>query len=131
MRGMYPGEYATRQPDKPAIIMQPSSGETGETITYAEYEAAANRVAHLFRGLGLRRRDHVAIFTENNPRMLEVEGGAERTGLYYTCINSYLSPAEVAYIVNDCEAQVVVSSVAKRDVAVELPAQCPNVRRWL
>ena len=105
---MYAGEYAKTRADDPLIIMATS----GEVITYAEYEAAANRMAQLYRDLGLQRLDHVAFFMENNPRMLECEGGAERTGLYYTCINSYLSADEVAYIVNDCEARVVVSSAA-------------------
>jgi long-chain acyl-CoA synthetase len=63
--------------------------------------------------------------------MLECEGAAERTGLYYTLVNSYLSAEEVAYIVNDCEAQVVISSGAKRSVAQDVVAQCPNVKRWL
>src|SRR5947208_5297788 len=104
---------------------------TGQTLTFAEYEAAANRVAQLFRDQGLKRLDHVAFFMENNPRMLECEGGAERTGLYYTCINSYLAPAEAAYIVNDCQARVVVSSAALGPVAKELPALCPQVERCL
>ena len=124
---MYPGVHADEHPNKPAIVM----ASTGATLTFAEYEARSNRVAHLFRDLGLQRGDHVAILMENNPRMLEVEGAAERTGLYYTCINSYLAAGEAAYVVNDCEAQVVVSSAAKRDIAVELPALCPDVRRWL
>ncbi|MEY2571685.1 MAG: long-chain acyl-CoA synthetase, partial [Acidimicrobiaceae bacterium] len=124
---MYPGAHAQDHPDKPALIMATS----GETVTFGEYEARSNRVAHLLRDLGLQRGDHIAVFMENNLRMLEIEGGAERAGLYYTCINSYLAPGEVAYIVNDCEAQIVVSSTAKRDVAVELPPQCPGVRRWL
>jgi len=105
--------------------------DSGETLTFGEYEAAANRAAHLFRNQGLRRRDHVAYFFENSARMLELEGAAERTGLYYTCVNSYLSADEVAYIVNDSDARVVATSVAKFDVARELPARCPNVARWL
>src|SRR5438477_10798710 len=104
---------------------------TGQTLTFAEYEAAADRVAQRFGDQGLKRLDHVAFFMENNPRMLECEGGAERTGLYYTCINSYLAPAEAAYIVNDCQARVVVSSAAMAAVAKELPALCPDVERWL
>src|SRR3954464_6269606 len=104
---------------------------TGATLTFAGFEAAANQAAHLFRDQGLQRGDHVAFFIENNPRLLEIEGGAERTGLYYTCINSYLSPAEVAYIVNDCQARVVVSSAALASVAKELPALCPKGERWL
>ena len=38
---------------------------------------------------------------------------AERSGLYYTCINSYLTPDEVAYIVDNCEARVFFTSAAK------------------
>src|SRR4051812_18602736 len=124
---MYPGEHARTHPDEPAIIMATS----GEVITFGEYEGRANRMAHLYREVGLRRSDHVAFFMENNPRMLECEGAAERTGLYYTCINSYLSADEVAYIVNDSQARVVVSSAGKREVAQQLPALCPKVERWL
>jgi long-chain acyl-CoA synthetase len=104
---------------------------SGEVITFGDYEARANRLAHLFRACGLERLDHVAFFMENNPRLLECEGAAERTGLYYTCVNSYLAPDEVAYIVNDCQARVVITSAAKRTVALQLPALCPKVERWL
>src|SRR5579872_5931484 len=104
---------------------------SGHTLTFAEYEAAADRVAQLFRDQGLKRLDHVAFLMENTPRLLECEGGAERTGLYYTPINSYLSAEEAAYIVNDCEARVFVGSHGKRDIAAQLPALCPRVERWL
>src|SRR4051794_13120555 len=124
---MYPGKHAVERPDDPAFIMASS----GETVTFGEYEARANRLAHLFRDARLRRTDHIAILMENNPRMLECEGAAERTGLYFTCINSYLSPDEVAYIVNDCQARVFITSSAKREVALQLPALCPQVERWL
>ncbi|MEA3019626.1 MAG: long-chain acyl-CoA synthetase [Actinomycetota bacterium] len=124
---MYPGEHAQRRADEPAFIMATS----GEIVTFRQYEDAANRMAQLFRAQGLKRGEHVAFFFENNPRMLECEGGAERSGLYFTCINSFLAPDEVAYIVNDSEARVVVSSAAKREVAMQLPALCPNVERWL
>ena len=38
----------------------------GEAVTYAEYEARTNRLAHLLRAHGLERLDHYAIFMENN-----------------------------------------------------------------
>ncbi|HUJ65842.1 MAG TPA: AMP-binding protein, partial [Acidimicrobiales bacterium] len=69
---MYPGRYAVDNRDRPAIIM----AADGETVTFGEYERRCNRVAHLLRGAGLRRGDHVAVFMENNARMLEIEGGA-------------------------------------------------------
>src|SRR5262245_6579484 len=124
---MYPGQFAQERHDEPIFIMATS----GEAVTYGEYEARCNRLAHLYRDMGLQVPDHVSFFTANNPRILECEGAAERTGLYYTCVNSYLAADEVAYIINDSESQLVVTSAAKREVAAQLPALGPNVRRWL
>ena len=73
----------------------------------------------------------MAIFMENHPAMLLAEAGAERTGLYFTPVNSYLSADEVAYVVNDSRSRVVVTSTAKADVAAQLPALCPDVDRFI
>jgi long-chain acyl-CoA synthetase len=120
-------QQAMAHPDKPAIIMASS----GETVTFGEYEARSNRVAHLLRDAGLRRGDHIAVFIENSPALLEIEGGAERTGLYYTLINTYLGAEEVAYIVSNSRAKVLFSSVAKREVAEAAAAKCPGLDRML
>jgi len=104
---------------------------SGQVVTLGQYEAGCNQLAHLFRDMRLRRLDHVAFMMENHPVLLQCEGAADRTGLYYTCINSYLAADEAAYIVNDCQARVVVSSRAKQEVAAQLPALCPTVERWL
>jgi len=124
---MYAAPHAQSAPDQPLFIM----GDSGFILTYAEYEQRCNRLAHLFREAGLQRSHHVAFLMENNLRLLEAEGAAERTGLYYTCVNSYLSVEEAAYIVNDSMSEVFITSAAKAAVAAELPARCPAVRRWL
>ena len=124
---MYPGEYADEHPDQPALIMAGS----GETLTFAEFEANANRLAHLYRDAGLRRGDHVAFFVENHLRYFETMAAAERAGLYYTCINSYLTPEEVAYIVDDCDARLFITSVAKSEVAVAAVALTSKVETFL
>jgi len=120
---MYPGKHAIERADQPAFIM----ANTGESVTYEEYEARTNQLAHLLRAHGLRRLDHYAIFMENNARYLEVCGAGERSGLYYTCINSYLTAEELAYIVNNSDSQVLITSAAKADVARAALPQCPNI----
>ncbi len=120
---MYPGTYAAPRAQQPALIMAGS----GEVVTYAELEARTNRVAHLLRARGLRRLDHYAIFMENNARYVETCGAGERAGLYYTCVNSYLTPDELAYILNNSESKLLITSRAKRDVALAALRQCPNV----
>src|SRR5687768_13451030 len=120
---MYPGKYARQHPDRPCFIM----AESGETVTYAEFEDRANRLAHLLRAHGLQRLDHFSIFMENNSRYLEACSAGERSGLYYTCINTHLTPDEVAYIVDNSESNVLITSRAKRDVAIEAVKKCPKV----
>jgi acyl-CoA synthetase (AMP-forming)/AMP-acid ligase II len=124
---MYPGKHAIDRADQAALILEPS----GRKMSFAEFDANANRLAHLFRKAGLWRGDHVAIFMENNLRYCEVMSAAERTGLYYTCVNSFLTSQEVAYIVDDCDAKVFVTSVAKSDVAVSAAALTPKVSTFL
>lgn len=120
---MYPGTYAALRPHQPAVIMAGS----GEVVTYAELEARTNRLAHFLRARGLRRLDHYAIFMENNARYVETCGAGERAGLYYTCVNSYLTPDELAYILDNSESKLLITSQAKRDVALAALPQCPNV----
>jgi long-chain acyl-CoA synthetase len=120
---MYPGRHAEARADQPAIVM----GRSGETITYREFEARSNRLAHLLRAIGLRRLDHYAIFMENHPRYVECCAAGERSGLYYTAVNSYLTAPEVAYIVNNSLSKVLIASEAKRAIALEALADCPRV----
>ena len=124
---MFARQQAKAHPGKPAIIM----AATGEIVTFGEYEARSNRVAHLLRDAGLRRGDHIAVFIENSPQLLEIEGGAERAGLYYSLINTYLGADEVAYIVANSQAKALFSSVAKRQVAEAAAASCPGLGRLL
>ena len=120
---MYAPQIAAIDPDRPCFIM----AETGETVSFAEFEARCNRFAHLLRAHGLQRLDHYSIFMENNSRYLETCGAGERAGLYYTCINSHLAADELAFILDNSESQVLVTSRALFDVAMAALAQCPKV----
>jgi long-chain acyl-CoA synthetase len=124
---MYAAERAREHPDEPALIFEPS----GRVVTWSEYEATANRVAHVLRDSGLHQGDHIALFLENQPAVLTTEAGAERSGVVFTPVNSFLSAEEVAHIVNDSESRLVVTSATKAEVTSQLPALCPKVERWL
>ena len=100
---MYPGKHASLHPDRPAVVMAGS----GETITYGELEARSNRLAHLLRTRGLGRLDHYSIYMENHPRYVECCAAGERSGHYYTCVNSFLTVEELAYILNNSQSKVL------------------------
>src|SRR5580693_1206235 len=124
---MYPGRPATTRPDQAAVIM----ARSGETITYSELEARSNRLAHLLRAAGLKRLDHYAIFMENHPRYVECCAAGERSGLYFTAVNSFLTAGELAYIVNNSRSKVLITSEGKREVAIAALRDCPKVELCL
>jgi long-chain acyl-CoA synthetase len=124
---MYPGNGAAKHADKPAFIM----AQTGEAVTYAALEARSNRLAHLLRARGLRRLDHYAIFMENNARYIESCSAGSRAGLYYTCVNSFLTADELAYILNNSESKILITAEAKSSVAMAALASCPNIELCL
>jgi long-chain acyl-CoA synthetase len=121
---MHPYIHAQKHPDKPAYIM----AGTGETVTYRQLDDQSNRIAQLFRSLGLAPRDHIALYLENNPRFFEICWGAQRAGLVYTAISSRLTAPEVEYIVKDCGARLFVTSSYLAEKAAELAPLIPDVK---
>ncbi|MFM2422346.1 MAG: hypothetical protein RL291_876, partial [Pseudomonadota bacterium] len=82
----------------------------GESVTFGQLEARANQGAHLFRSVGLRRGDHIVLLMENRREFLEICFAADRAGLYYTTVATHLMPDEIAYIIRDCGARLMISS---------------------
>jgi long-chain acyl-CoA synthetase len=108
--------------DKPAVILYPS----GTVITFDELEARANRLAHRFRKAGLREGDSVAILMENNEHIHAVMWAARRSGLYYVPINTHLTSAEAAYIIENSNAKAIIGSAALQETLGGLAAQLPG-----
>jgi fatty-acyl-CoA synthase len=102
----HPSIHAQTTPDKIAYRMAGS----GEAITYRDLDRRSNQGAHLFRALGLKQGDHIALLMENCLAFMEICWAAQRSGLYYTAISRYLTAEEIAYIVKDCGARVVITT---------------------
>ena len=107
-------------------------GASDEIVTYRELDERSNRLAQLFRARGLAPGDCMAIFMENQVRFMEITWAAQRAGLYCTPINSHLTAAEVEYIVDDCEARLLVSSKRLAPVLEQMsPEVTPRVESRL
>ena len=120
---MHPHRHAVVTPDHAAVIV----AETGAVMTYAELDAASNRVAHFFRSRGLAAEDTVAFFVENSPDYFALVWGAQRSGLRFVCISTKLTASEVDYILADSGAKLLVASFELADIATALTA---NVERF-
>jgi acyl-CoA synthetase (AMP-forming)/AMP-acid ligase II len=103
---LYPGTWAKRTPDKPAVVM----AESGESISYAQLDDVANRLSRLFYEAGLRPGDHVAFCMENRVEYLAVLWGAHYAGLYYTAVSSRLTTEELGYIIQDSNSRAFITS---------------------
>ncbi|MBW2229903.1 MAG: AMP-binding protein [Deltaproteobacteria bacterium] len=123
----YPATHAARTPGKPAIIM----GGSGEIVTYRQLDDRSNQCAQLLRQRGVTRGGSVAVFIDNQPGFFDVCWGAQRSGLYYTTLNTHLTASEAAYIIDDCDAEVLITSSALSDVARELADRMPRVHTRL
>jgi long-chain acyl-CoA synthetase len=111
---LHPRFHAERAPDRPALIM----ADSGTMITYGEMVANADRAAQLLQRLGVDEGDTIAILLENQIRYPELCWAAKNSGITYACVSSQSSVDDAAYIVDNCDAKLLISSAAMADVAV-------------
>ena len=124
---MYPAVWNARDPHRPAVIMAGS----GQVVTYRELDERSNQLAHALAEAGLRAGDVVALAMANGPRYHEVAWAVMRSGMYLLPLNTHLQPDEVAYVVADSGARLVIVSPALASLAVGLRSvEPPAVTRW-
>ena len=124
---MHPSIYAKTHSSKPAIIMAAS----GETITYGDLDARSNQVAQLLRTRGIKVGDTVAMCMENHPWFFCIAWGFQRAGVHYVGISSRLTAPEIAYILEDSGAKMLIGSAylaATLDEVAKLAPQVAQLR---
>jgi long-chain acyl-CoA synthetase len=111
-KGMATAVYASTTPDRMAVI-----SEHGDR-TFEELNAHANQLVRALRRLGARPGDTVALVCRNRPEFIEVYDAVLRGGFRLTPVNWHLTAEEIAYIVDDSEAVVLIGDAIFRDTLV-------------
>jgi fatty-acyl-CoA synthase len=88
--------------DRPFVLYE------DRRLTYAEHNAAANRVAHWAREQGLRRGDSVALLMENRPEYLAIWMGLAKLGVKAALINTNLTGKTLRHALATSEARHLV-----------------------
>ena len=109
-------QNATRWPDKLCAIFP----DTGEALSFGALNTAANQVAHGLIALGLQPGEGVALLLENSPEFLMLTYGAKRAGLMVTPLSIHLRPNEVAHVLRDSGARLLVASAGLGDLVAAL-----------
>ena len=76
--------------------------------TYHEVNSRVNQVAYGLENIGVTRGSHVGVMLPNCPEYLFTYFGVLKRGAVNVPINTFLSPDEIDFILNDCEISVIV-----------------------
>jgi acyl-CoA synthetase (AMP-forming)/AMP-acid ligase II len=122
---------AAARPDHLAVVDTWASEATGEMpsrrLTYAEFDAWVNRLAHGLLARGYAVGDALALAAGNSAEFLAVYYACAKTGVVCVPINLGWRPDEVAYVLRHSQARgVVVESQLVATVA-EAAAGVPTV----
>ncbi len=108
-------DHAIIAPQSPALVIG-----GGDPISFGELLARSQRVAAVLHGAGLRRGDGVALVLPNRSEFFEITWGCQRSGLYYTAVNTHFTPEEVSYVIEDSDAKAVFVDASMDDLAAHL-----------
>jgi len=95
---------AARLPDKPALIF----GE--RSYTFRELERLTNQAANGLKALGVKKGDRVTLFAQNSPEWAIGYAGIAKAGGVINPVNAMLTADELAYVVKDCGAKVLITT---------------------
>ncbi len=116
-------DYAASRTDHPALIF-------GDRITsFGDLEVLANRVANGLTSFDLKPQSRIAILTGNNDYFFEIWLGAALGNFVLTPINARLAPPEIAYIVNDCRAEILIVDGPFQALVEEIAADLSTIRQ--
>lgn len=95
---------ATADPDR-TVLIAPDGG----TCTAGRLHAEANRMVHGLRAAGLEEGDAFAVVLPNGVEFLTAYLAASQAGFYLVPVNHHLVGPEIAWIVSDSGAKVLIA----------------------
>jgi acyl-CoA ligase (AMP-forming) (exosortase A-associated) len=99
-----------------------------ESMTYEALQAAVSGFASGLLHLGLGRGERVGIYLEKRFETVIASFGAPAAGGVFVPLNPLLKPEQVAFILQDCNVRVLVTSPERLPLLRDALAQCPDLR---
>ena len=114
---------ASAVPDSIAVI-----DPDGPSLTFAELEVRANRLAHGLLGLGLSPGDRIVWCGPNSVEVIVVLHAARKAGLVAVPLAYRFTAEEMRYVIADSGAPVVLVDAEQADRVAAVRADLPDVR---
>ena len=114
-----------RYPEHTAVIF----GK--DRVSFREFDARINRLAHGLLGLGLPRDARIAVLMSNNLSCMEVFFAILRTGQPLVALNTRHSFGEHAFILNDSEAEILIFDQEFQKVIEAFRPKVPGLKKFI
>ena len=119
-------ELITQAARRSSHALALSYGKTA--ISYSELDASVRQFASGLSTLGLQRGERVAIYLEKRCETVVASFGAPAAGGVFVPVNPLLKPEQVAFILQDCNVRVLVTSPDRLALLKDALADCPDLR---
>ncbi len=110
---------AARTPDAPALVFR------GASVSYAELDARANRLAHHLRRLGAGVESRVGVCLERTPELIAALLAVHKAGAAYVPLDPAYPRERLGWMIEDAGARLVLTT---SDLAERLPASAEPIR---
>ncbi|MDX9762499.1 MAG: AMP-binding protein [Desulfomonilia bacterium] len=104
-------ETASRYPDREALVFPAASLR----LTYSEFEQKCRETAKGFMALGVKKGDHVSVWTTNIPEWTYLQFSLGMIGAVLVTVNTNYKSSELNYILNQSDSTTLVLIEEYRD----------------
>ena len=118
-----PRRYAVRTPDAIALSFE------GRETSYRALDEFSNQVANGLLATGVRLASRIAILDRNSDTFFQILLGAAKARAVLVPINARLAPPEIAFAINDAQAEVLFVGEAFLEIISAIRDQLDTVRQ--
>jgi long-chain acyl-CoA synthetase len=120
-------ERASQTPDKVFLFSEADD----RRYTYAEFNRAVNRAAHLLASRGVAKGDKVSLLMPNSSEYIIAYFACFKLGAVAGPVNSLLKPQELAYVIANSEAKALILHSEFRAVVDAVQKELPDLQHVL
>ncbi len=120
--------HAASRGDAPAIVVDGSGGARPSTTTFDALNRRVNRLAHALRSMGTTVGERLVWCGPNSLDVLTTIHAARKDGLVAVPLSYRFNPDEMAYVIDNSDAAVVVADSEQAAAIASVRDRCPKVR---
>jgi long-chain acyl-CoA synthetase len=112
-------------PDREFILFD------NQSWSYAQFNERVNRLANALTKLAVEKGDRIAVLNVNCPQHVETYFAAAKIGAIYVPLNFRAKSEELAHLLGDAEAKVLMTGIRYLDTIQGILPEIPSVERCI